>query len=72
MGIEPIYFYKQYLNDGSNKSGLQVNTIVAVISNTLDAILYEPSFTYFPVDQQMATTPAEQLIVSAKFNKSSN
>lgn len=42
------------------------------ISTSIETILFEPVLTYFPVEQNEAVTSPEQLIVSAKFNKSSN
>lgn len=62
MGLEPLNFYKQFLVENKN---FQFN------SNASE-LFYEPCFNYFPIEQASnVTTPAELLIVSAKFNKAS-
>ena len=78
MGIEPLLLYKQYLSTtattGDDPKTPTVTTAPpqsGTISTAIESILYEPTFSYFPVDQSEASTPAEQLIVSAKFNRSS-
>lgn len=78
MGIEPLLFYKQYLpttattgDDPKTPTATTAPPQSGTISTAIESILYEPTFSYFPVDQSEASTPAEQLIVSAKFNRSS-
>lgn len=69
LGLEPILVYKKYIVEAAND---QNNNNINLL-NSVDNIFYEPKMVYFQehaLNQQL--NPAEQLVLSAKFNKISN
>lgn len=59
--------------DGSGNSKLSPSSVSSnlAVSTSIETILFEPVLTYFPLEQTEAVTSAEQLIVAAKFNRTS-
>lgn len=59
--------------DGGGNNKLSPSSISSnlAVSTSIETILFEPVLTYFPLEQTEAVTSAEQLIVAAKFNKTS-